>query len=148
MNATEWTALTVAAIGAIGAVVLQAMQMYFSYRRDTAMKDKAEEAVKKADAVEKKLDNNTVITTAAKDAAQQAEKQTNGVLTDYREQVDGHDRRIATMEREIGELKLLVGTAIKNVDSTRHEVRNHLQTIMTQLGIIAVAGGKAPPEAK
>lgn len=62
MSATEWTALVVAAIGAIGAVVLQALQMYFSYKRDTSIKKDMGTAAIKVEEVKEKIDHNTVIT--------------------------------------------------------------------------------------
>lgn len=55
MNGAEWTALAVAAIGAIGAIVLQALQMYLSYKRDTS--------------IEGKVDENTKITTNSSEVA-------------------------------------------------------------------------------
>jgi hypothetical protein len=42
METSGWIALTVAAIGAVGSVVLQALHMYLSYKRDMAIKEKVE----------------------------------------------------------------------------------------------------------
>lgn len=59
MSATEWTALTVAAIGALGValgnVVLQALQMWLTYKRDLSLKEGTAK-------VEQKVDANTKIT--------------------------------------------------------------------------------------
>lgn len=151
MSEAGWTALTVAAIGAFGTafsgVILQALQMYLSYKRDLAIKTKAESAVKEAkeakeklnndvEQVKKKIDDNTAITTQAKDAAQAAESQTNGVMHKYHEQITNQGNRIVTLEKDLGTLKILVESTAKEVSSTRHEVRGHLQTITNKLDLM------------
>lgn len=129
MNAAELTALVVAAIGAVGAVALQGLQMYFSYLRDQENKEKVKEAVKntnvvnaKVDSVVAKIDDNTAITTQAKDAATNFKQHSEACTQDIR----GHEARIATLEAQIGLIN-------KNIDSTRHEMRTNLQTVMNKL---------------
>lgn len=136
MNATEWTALIVAAIGALGAVVLQGLQMWLSYKRDLDTKAKAEEAAIKAEAVKvkvesvvAKIDENTEITTQAKDAASNFKDHSEACTQDLRE----HDARIAALEGQMAVLHSSVDTVSKNIDNTRHEMRTNIQTVMNKL---------------
>lgn len=55
MSAAEWTALVMAAIGAVGALLLQAWAMYLAYRRDMESKERDV-------SMTKKVDQNTAIT--------------------------------------------------------------------------------------
>ncbi len=110
---------------------------------------KAEIAVAQAVVVEKKIDNNTVISTEAKHAAQNAERQTNGVMTGYDshiaslvERTEAHQNRIAALESQIITLQSAVDSVNKNVDSTRHEFRGSLQTITNQLSLLAGLNNK------
>ncbi len=105
---------------------------------------KAEVAVAQAAVVEAKIDNNTVISTQAKDAAQNAERQTNGVMTGYDSHITNlvqttteHHKRITELEARIVELAVSVANVNKNVDTTRHEFRGTLQTLMNKMDIMA-----------
>lgn len=114
---------------------------------------KAEEAAYKAENVEQKidrnssaisdkLDHNTMVTTEAKNAAVKAEHQTNGVMKHYQERINDHDSRIGALEAQISAMKESVAVVAKNIDTTRHEMRGHLQTITNKLDIMVAV--KAP----
>jgi predicted nucleic acid-binding Zn-ribbon protein len=99
--------------------------------------EKAEEAAVKATAVEKKIDDNTVISIDAKNAAQQAEKQTNGAMSRFDHQVKDHQARIVALEMQLTALRTSVESVVKSVDSTRHELRGHLQAVVNKLDLMA-----------
>lgn len=156
LNATELTALVVAAIGAIGAVVLQALHMYLAYRRDISLKGDVKAAVDQtaavaatAEAVESKLDDNTAITKETKEAATavgQHNEACNTEITRLATVSAQHHDRISALEGQMARLAVTVEAASKNVDSTRHEMRTNLQTVMNKLdGLMMLA--KMPAEA-
>lgn len=124
--------------------------------------DKAAEAVVKAAEVEKKIDANTVITEegarvaadSAKEAVQTAKEakvatesianKLNGALeakihsaVEDHDLVQEHSSRIVALENKMLAVQATVESVSKNLDSTRHEMRGHLQTITNQLTIIA-----------
>jgi small-conductance mechanosensitive channel len=124
--------------------------------------EKAEEAasraheveghIKKVDSavlsVEGKLDANTAISTQARESSavaaskasaaepviRQIEKQTNGTLDAQAHQLSVNTQKIAALEIKLESLD-------KNLTSTRHELRGHLQTIMTTLALIKANTG-------
>lgn len=100
--------------------------------------DKAEEAATKAAQVEEKIDENTVISTAAKNAAMAAEKQTNGAMSKYQLEMVDVVSRVTALEAGFETLKLSMETVTKNVDSTRHEMRGHMQTMSNKLNTMPI----------
>lgn len=108
--------------------------------------DRANDAAKKADEVEQKVDENTAISTLAKDSAAKAEHQTNGALSKFRDTVADHGNRLTSLEKQTASLQTLVEVLTKNIDSTRHEMRGHLQTITSKLDLMALT--KIPAEPK
>lgn len=101
--------------------------------------DKAEEAATNAKVVEGKIDNNTAITTKAKNAAEAAEKQTNGTMSRYESQMSDHHNRISELENQMAAVKVSLDSVTSNVNSTRHEMRGHLQGIASKLDLMALS---------
>ena len=117
----------------IGFMTLWVKVRYGIDKAEAASVEATKQAIVKATDVEKKIDNNTVISTSARDAAVKAEEQTNGMMSRYEEQLANHHTRITVLEGQIAVLKASVDTVVKNIDSTRHEMRGHLQTITAKL---------------
>jgi predicted nucleic acid-binding Zn-ribbon protein len=89
--------------------------------------------------VSDKLDNNTAITTQAKDAAEEASAHATNCDGDriaIAKMVSDHSSRIVILESQMTELKCSVDEAGKNIDSTRHEMRSQLQAVMNKLDLI------------
>lgn len=109
-----------------------------------AVEKKIDENAAKTLAVEEKLDQNTEITT-------RIEQQTNGPLSGKLTQIErrveeklgqiqDHADRIGALETKVEAVKVTLDTLSKNVDSTRHEMRGHLQTITNHLQLLTVKG--------
>ncbi len=143
------------ALGLIGFATLWLKIKYGTEQaaeKATMAADSATEAARKATLVEEKLDQNTVISTQAKDAAQKAERQTNGVMTGYDSHITRlvettveHHNRIVALEAHIVLLQGSVDAVVKTVDSTRHELRGTLQTITNKLDLLAFNRPLVPP---
>lgn len=110
--------------------------------------DKADEAARVAKVVEDKVDDNTAITA-------RIEKQTNGGLDERLDikfqQLADHDARITALEAKVEAVKVATDALGKNLDSTRHEMRGHLQTISTNLHVLTANVGaikKEPQDTK
>ncbi len=85
----------------------------------------------------------------AKDVASDISSRLNGALecriavaVQGHEVVQDHTNRIAALEEKVQVIKLTLDSVAKSVDSTRHELRGHLQTITNQLSIMAVSSNK------
>ena len=89
--------------------------------------------------IEGKVDANTAMTA-------RIERQTNGPLTERLNQLEDHAMRIQALEGKIGAVEVKIEGLGKNVDSTRHEIRGHFQTVMNQLNIGSVLRKVQPPE--
>lgn len=150
MSATEWTALVVAAIGAVGAIVLQGLQMYFSYKRDSVMKATTQAVERKLDhntqltsVVKTKVDENTTLTEEVKTSADKASQHVEGCderMKVLNAKLATHDSRINSLEGKVNDIQKTVELLGKNIDSTRHEMRNDLQTLMNKLDLLMVIG--------
>lgn len=100
--------------------------------------------------VGEKVEENTEITTEAKDAANKAVAHALGCDKERAALLKGladHDGRIAALESQMAALKVSMDGVTKNVDSTRHEMRSHLQTLSGKLDLIALVR-PAPEEKK
>jgi hypothetical protein len=94
--------------------------------------EKAELAVGQAKAVEDKIDANTAIT-------KKIDGQTNGGLDD---RFADHAARITALETKIVSVDAKQDSLGKNMDSTRHEMRGHFQTISNALSLLNARGTK------
>lgn len=94
-------------------------------------------AATKVAIVEDKIDANTVITAQTKASTEKIERQTNGAMNRHDDQIADHGNRINSLELQMTALKLAVDTVTKTVDSTRHEMRGHLQAVVSKLDIMA-----------
>jgi chromosome segregation ATPase len=109
----------------------------------------AEEASKAADHVkhmETKLDANTDMTEQTKTAADTINAKSNvwqDEIIRIATVLEDHDIRIASLESQIATLRLAVESVNKNVDTTRHEFRGSLQTIMNKIDIMAMGSNSA-----
>jgi DNA repair ATPase RecN len=106
---------------------------------------KAEEAANNAQRVEGKIDNAaTAAQVVAKNLAHNTEltsrieKQTNGPLTAKLDLIEDHSARIAALEGKVESIKNTLDGMSKNLDSTRHELRGHLQTITNSIQLLAI----------
>lgn len=98
--------------------------------------------VDQVEAVSGKVDVNTAITTATKESADKASEHVEGCneerVSMLRSLAD-HDGRIKSLEVQMTALKVSVDSVSKDIASTRHEMRGHLQTLMTKLDLMMVA---------
>lgn len=94
----------------------------------------------KMNAVEGKVDENTLIT-------ERIEKQTNGPLTQKVaelerkfngrvSQIEDHAIRVNALEVRIERVMLSIDSLSKNADSTRHEMRSLMQTMINNQALI------------
>jgi hypothetical protein len=58
------------------------------------------------------------------------------------DRLNDHANRINNLEQKMALLRESMDSLGKNVDSTRHEMRGHFQTIANNLAVMAVAGPK------
>ena len=112
--------------------------------------DKAVEVSEKTDAVEAKLDDNTHITREAKEAANAMKAHSDACAADIARLTDlisDHAGRIASLEGQMSRMVSTVEITAKSIDSTRHEMRGHLQTVTNQLANIMLLVKGAPTPA-
>jgi hypothetical protein len=86
-------------------------------------------------------DTATEAKDTAKAVSQDIKDKLNGGLDSAIEQLvrpifQAHDARIATLERDMAAIKASVEGVSRNVDSTRHEMRGHLQAVTNKLDLI------------
>jgi hypothetical protein len=125
MDAAGWTALVVAAIGAIGSIVLQAIHMILSYRRDTAIKQDVDVNTQLTkDGTEKASQNAAVAANAAKTAAAKSDAvaaelngkletritsivhaHTEPIIAVLKAHAEQDDRNMAEVRKALGELR-------------------------------------------
>jgi len=101
---------------------------------------RVEEIVTKTRAVENKIDHNTTMTAQIKDAAEKAASHvvlTNGYRESISRAIAQHDTRLTGLESQMVELKANISNVSKNLDSTRNEMRGHLQAITAKLDLAA-----------
>lgn len=84
--------------------------------------------------VEDKIDSNTEMTA-------RIEEQTNGALDAKLSQLSDHAKRISALESKLDANTVKLESVSKNIDSTRHEMRGHLQTIVNKLDLAATKAG-------
>jgi uncharacterized coiled-coil DUF342 family protein len=95
------------------------------------VESKIDKAATAAEVVATNLAHNTELTS-------RIEKQTNGPLSEKLELIEDHSTRIAALEAKVEGVKATIDTVNKNLDSTRHEVRGHLQTLSGKLDLIGM----------
>lgn len=103
---------------------------------------KAEEAATKAQVVETKIDRNTDITTEAKDAAAAGRAHADICGEEIKRLSQAaieHHGRISALETQMAAIKGSMDAANKNIDSTRHEMRGHLETVARKLDIMSLS---------
>jgi hypothetical protein len=130
-------AITVIVTG-LGTIVTTVVTFLTLWVRLKYSISQTEQAADKVRAVEVKLDQNT-------DMTARVVKQTNGGLDVMVSQVGVNTTRIAELEGEVKVLKMSLEGLARNIDSTRHEVRGHFQTVMNKLDLAMLRGGKNPP---
>lgn len=101
---------------------------------------KAEEAAVKAICVEDKIDANTALTAEVKDAATKASE--HAVICDEEKVkmmklITEHEGRIVSIEAQLVAMKTSVDGVSRNIDSSRHEMRGHLQTLTNKLDLMS-----------
>ncbi len=170
MSETGWTALVVAVIGAFGTafggVILQALQMWFSYKRDLTLKSKVDDAKVEAIAakqqaavVEKKIDENTAVTQAgttaasisAKDAAEtavQAKAATESMADTINKKLNGGidsaiSKAVAPVQESLDNHKIKFDALDAKVEELKvymhernHNLLNGLDTISKRLELV------------
>lgn len=98
-------------------------------------------AGEKADEVEKKLDDNTAITHEVKASADKASLHVEGCderMRTLNARLTDHDTRISSVEARLTAVQATADNLAKNVDSTRHEMRGHLQSVSNKLDLIMI----------
>lgn len=103
---------------------------------------------KATEQVRQKIDANTEITTQTKEAASNLKDHTVVCTEEINRltasQVD-HDKRITALEMQMTALRVSVDNVTKNIDSTRHELRGHLQSLTNKLDLLATVKTTNPP---
>lgn len=97
---------------------------------------------KETRAVKEKVAENTDITAATRDATSKVAAHVTGCDKERAALLKGltdHDVRITALEGQMAALKVSVDGVTRNVDSTRHEMRSHLQTLSGKLDLLALA---------
>ena len=92
--------------------------------------------------VEDKIRDNTFVTEQARNAVDKAVEHTEACDEDRAhvfKLLAEHDTRIIALEGQITILKVSVDSVSKNIDSTRHEMRGHMQTLGNKLDLVSVA---------
>lgn len=111
---------------------------------------KAEESAKKAEesviTVSNKIDRNTELTVEVKEVATKASE--HAISCDEEKVrlfnlIHDHESRIASIEAQIVTVKMATEAVSKNLDSTRHEMRGHMQTMANKLDLMfaTISGG-------
>jgi predicted nucleic acid-binding Zn-ribbon protein len=94
-----------------------------------------------AQKLEEKLDLNTNLTEQVKTAAEAVSEHTgacNDEINRLSKMAEDHHLRIAALEVQMASVKLAIDGVSKNVDSTRHEMRGHMQGIVNKLDLLSV----------
>ena len=107
--------------------------------------EKADSIARKADLVETKLDHNTQVTTQAAEEAARASAHAetcDGQRAKILSSLSDHDKRILSLEGQLAALKVSMDGVSKEITSTRHEMRGHLQTVTNKLDLLGVAKTK------
>lgn len=102
---------------------------------------KADEAALKAAEVEGKIDGNTQITSEVRNATAKVAEHVIDCDEERKtllRNINAHESRILNLENQMLSLKASVDLVSKNMDSTRHEVRGHLQTLTNKLDLISL----------
>lgn len=132
MSAEGWVLI----ISAVFLGLTQITGMVLSYMRDRDKSSKLdriehglEENTEKTNAITDKVDTNTEMTA-------RIEQQTNGPLTESLSTLQEHDKRITALEADLKAVKVSIEGMDRNLNSTRHEMRGHLQSVMNKLDIL------------
>ncbi len=162
MSAAEWTAAgaaVVAAIGAVGAIILQALQMYFTFKRATTIEGKVDDNTKiTKDSAKAAVENSKVAVATAKTAATAAtetkavadgiNKKLNGgidaaiaeAIRPVKDKLDSHSELDDKNMREINE-KIAKFTEYQH--TRNHDIVTALQALTNQVAaLIAMAEQK------
>lgn len=118
---------------AITSIVSGAVTVFMSLIGFFTLWAKLRYGVQKVEEASHKVDENTVLT-------KKIDGQTNGGMD---VKFADHAARITTLESEVSSLRVELSSIGKNLDSTRHEMRGHLQSITNSLQILATV--RVPP---
>lgn len=103
--------------------------------------------VEKVKEVESKVDANTVLTGEARSASVRASEHTASCDEDRARILkvqEDHGARITALEAQMTAIGVKVDGVDKNINSTRHEVRGHLQTITNSITALAMKSASNP----
>lgn len=109
---------------------------------------KVEQNTEKLDQNTEKLDQNTQLTVEAKQAAEVFKGHSDACtaeITALSKTSLEHHARIQALEVQVSAMKVTIEAVDKNLSSTRHEMRGHLQAVMNKLDILAATGGTKAP---
>lgn len=105
---------------------------------------KADQAARTAAIINRKVDENTSLTTEVKASAEKASQHVEGCderMKNLNSKLADHDARIAAVEARVTAVQAAAESLGKNVDSTRHEMRGHLQAVVNKLDLLMLAKG-------
>ena len=126
------------------------VKLKYGVRVSEEASESAKLAVVKADEtasiVGTKIDHNTAMTAETKEAATKANEHAvacNDERVKILKMIAGNESRINSIEGDMSTLKVLVEALSKSVDSTRHEMRGHLQSVVNKLDLMftTMSGG-------
>lgn len=101
----------------------------------------------KAKEVENKIDHNTQVTTQAAVAAKQASvhsKTCDDERTEILKVLEGHETRIGGLELQMTALKTSIDEVGRNLATTRHDLRNQLQVMVSKLDLLTTRSVSVP----
>lgn len=130
----------------IGFLTLRAKLQYGILKAEETATTAATTAVAVAKVVEDKVDHNTQITAKAAEAATKASihaETCDDERTNLLKSLSEHDVRISGLESQMSALKVMTEALSKNVDSTRHEMRGQLQTLVSKLDLMSMNMSRA-----
>lgn len=121
------------------------LKLKYSEKKAEELAVKTDSIESKTDSVEQKIDENTHLTVQAREATHRFREHTEACddrLNKLNKTLSDHDSRIIALEAQMVALRISMETIDKNVNSTRHEMRGHLQTIVTKMDLMTVSSTK------
>ena len=119
------------------------LKLKYSEKKAEELAIKTDSIESKTDTVEQKIDENTHITVQAREATHRFREHTEACddrLTKLNKVLSDHDSRIIALEAQMVALRLSMETIDRNVNSTRHEMRGHLQSIVNKMDLMVTTG--------
>jgi uncharacterized protein involved in exopolysaccharide biosynthesis len=131
----------------IATIVVGFLTMWVKLRYGT---EQAKEAATKAKVVEEKIDANAKAVEEKLDAnvvlSKKIDNQTNGNLDQRLAQLNSKTGRITELETKVNVIETKLESLDKNINSTRHEMRGHFQSVTNSLNLLNARQTLLPPK--